>query len=277
VKPKTLELLGFMLWTAEELFQPLVRNLAGSYEEWAYGSGFWRQVATLQRERCLERKGEANGARSFQLTERGRLLALGGRDPAIEWARAWDGRWRMVLFDVPAGQNARRERIRRYLRHRVYGCLQQSVWITPHPLTQERAILAGDKVEVSSLICFEAQTCAGETNAEVIACAWDYERINQCYARHLALLERRPCGQLADEGAARGLHLWAREERAAWFAAVSIDPLLPKALAPPGYRGPQAWQRRREVLAAAGEQIQRFAGFAAGRERDGRPEATRQL
>jgi DNA-binding transcriptional regulator PaaX len=39
-----------------------------------------------------------------------------------------------VLFDVPTGQNAQRERLRRCLRDKGFGYLQNSVWISPDPL-----------------------------------------------------------------------------------------------------------------------------------------------
>jgi hypothetical protein len=76
------------------------------------------------------------------------LHVLGGRDPEAQWARPWDGQWRLVLFDVPTGQNAQRERLRRYLRDKGFGYLQNSVWISPDPLTAEREVLGGGKLMV---------------------------------------------------------------------------------------------------------------------------------
>ena len=56
------------------------------------------------------------------------------------------------------GQNARRERLRRYLRDKGFGCLQNSVWITPDPLAEERQVLGGGKIDVESLLLLEAVT-----------------------------------------------------------------------------------------------------------------------
>ena len=61
------------------------------------------------------------------VTAQGRLHVLGGRDPETQWARPWDGQWRLVLFDVPTGQNSQRERLRRYLRDKGFGYVQNSV------------------------------------------------------------------------------------------------------------------------------------------------------
>jgi hypothetical protein len=92
------------------------------------------------------------------------------------------------------GQNAQRERPRRCLRDRGFGYLQKSVWITPNPLEDEREILGGGKINVESLILLEARSCAGESGAEMVAGAWDFERINRRYAWHLKVLEERPKG-----------------------------------------------------------------------------------
>jgi len=99
-------------------------------------------------------------------------------------------------FDVPTGQNAQRERLRRYLRDNGFGYLHNSVWITPDPLAEERQILGGGKINVESLLLLEARPCAGESDAEIVAGAWDFERINRRYARHLKVLAARPGGAL---------------------------------------------------------------------------------
>ena len=65
-----------------------------------------------------------------------------------------------MIFDVPTGQNAQRERLRRYLRDKGFGYLQNSVWIAADPLAEERQILGGGKINVESLILLEARPCA---------------------------------------------------------------------------------------------------------------------
>jgi DNA-binding transcriptional regulator PaaX len=159
---------------------------------------------------------------------------------------------------VPTGQNARRERLRRYLRGKAFGCLQMSVWITPDPLQAERDLLAGGKVDVGSLILLEARPCADESDADIVAGAWDFEHINHCYARHLEVLERRPNDSLRDATAAKSLRQWAAAERQAWLEATSADPLLPERLLPPDYLGRQAWRRRLEMFNRAGQQLRTF-------------------
>jgi hypothetical protein len=183
MKAKTEELLNLLLWTADRLMRPTFRNLTDSYEGWAYRNGLSRQVRILEKESLLEARGDSPDERVFRLTDRGRLCALGGRDPWERWSRGWDGRWRMVLFDVPVARDSHRRRLRRYLHERGFGCLQGSVWVTPDPLTEEKKILVGARIDVASLLLLEAQPCAGESDAEIVAGAWDFERINQHYLR----------------------------------------------------------------------------------------------
>jgi DNA-binding transcriptional regulator PaaX len=258
MQPKTEEFLNLLLWSAHVLTRPSFRNLTDSYESWAYRNGLSRQIVTLEKKRMIERDPTAVDDRLYRLSAEGRLHVLGGRDPEDRWARPWDDHWRLVLFDVPAGQNAQRERLRRYLRGRGFGCLQQSVWITPDPLAEEARILRNGKINVHSLFLLDAQPCGGESNAQIVASAWDFERINRAYARHLKTLGDRPTGPPRTSAAAKALLQWAAAERKAWLEAVTRDPLLPARLLLPDYLGQKAWRRRTEVLREAGRQLRAF-------------------
>lgn len=258
MKHETEELLNVLLWSAEMLARPTFRNLTDSYESWAYRNGHLRRLNRLEKHQLLERDPNKSDDRVYRLTAQGCLHALGGRDPQVRWTRAWDGYWRLVLFDVPMARNSDRKRLRRYLAERGFGCLQGSVWITPDDLEQERQILGGGKVNVESLLLLEARPCAGESNAEIVEGAWDFERINRRYARLMKILDERPTGALRNESVAKALLRWAAAEREAWLDAVTNDPLLPERILPSGYLGRTAWRRRVEVLREAGRQLQTF-------------------
>jgi phenylacetic acid degradation operon negative regulatory protein len=179
MKPKTAELLYLLLWACDTAARPTFRNLTDSFEAWAYRSGLHRQLAVLEQQQLLEARQDSSGSRLHRLTEAGRLIALGSRDPVARWKRRWDGKWRMVLFDVPQSRASDRARLRRSLADRGFGYLQDSVWITPDALTGEREVLATGPVDVESLILLEARPCAGESNADIVAGAWDSDAINK--------------------------------------------------------------------------------------------------
>lgn len=256
-----------LLWTCESISRPTWRNLTESFEGWAYRNGFLRQLHRLEQQHWLERQTSRPGDRLHRLSQSGRLLALGGRDPVASWNRRWDGRWRLVLFDVPESLSATRNRIRHNLQSSGYGYLQKSVWITPHPVDKERAMLVEGPVNVESLLFLEARPCTGETDAEIVAGAWDFAEINRRYAAHAKVLARRPGHPLSNQPAAAPFHRWLREERQAWQDALRRDPLLPRALLPPDYMGCEAWRQRLHIMAKAGEQMRSFQGGVKGHDK----------
>lgn len=256
--PKTEEFLYFLLWASDLLMRPTFRRLTDSYESWAYRNGLWRQLAELERRQLVESNPTQPNERMYRLTAKGRLHSLGGRDPQARWSRPWDGRWRLVLFDIPVARNTQRERLRRYLRDKGFGGLQKSGWITPDSLEPERHILADEGLGVQSLLLLEGWPCGGESDAEIVANSWDWQRINDRYAQHLRTLEERPRGPLGLAGRAKALQLWAARERQTWLEAVKGDPLLPEKLLPSGYLGQRAWQQRVRVLEHAGRLLRNF-------------------
>jgi phenylacetic acid degradation operon negative regulatory protein len=254
---KSEELLNTLWWMTEMIAQPTFRNLTDGYEAWAYRNGLFRQVYRLEKARLLARSGSAD-QRLFRVTDEGRLVVLGGRNPDEHWARKWDGVWRLVMFDLPVGREDLRARFRRFLKNAGVGCLQKSVWISPHPLPALGLELGHVKGELKSLLVFEGRPSGGETDEQIVLAAWDFEKINRRYAEHLKLLEQRPTVPLREEAAARAFRRWAASEREAWLAAVRVDPLLPEALLPESYLGRKAWKTRQQLASRVAEQLKSF-------------------
>jgi DNA-binding transcriptional regulator PaaX len=61
------------------------------------------------------------------------------QDPA-----SWDGRWRIILFDIPEKKRATRNLFRRQLGELGFKQHQLSVWITPYDVTAELEELIND-------------------------------------------------------------------------------------------------------------------------------------
>ena len=247
MRNKTETLLGVLLWTADSMMRPSYRNLTESYESWAYRNGFGRTAAILERQALVERDRLRPDARVYRLTEKGRLRALGGRDPEQEWGRPWDGVWRMVIFDIPSHQNSYRQKLRRYLKVNGFGCLQDSLWITPDPLDKEIALLRAEAVNVESLILLNSHPCAGETNAQVVAGAWNFGYINRLYKEHMRLLKQLQSNASKNKDVLQ-LQRWATLEKESWANILKEDPFLPDMLLPRGYMGKATWRTRVTVL-----------------------------
>jgi phenylacetic acid degradation operon negative regulatory protein len=258
MKSKTQEFLYMMLWACEMATRPTFRNITESFEGWAYRKGLRLQLAALEKQKLLESTLDPDGSRLHRLTDTGRILASGEIDPVGRWRRHWDRKWRLVVFDVPQSRASDRARLRRFLASRNFGYLQKSVWVTPDPLTNEREAMGDSRAEVESLILLDARPCAGESNEQIVAGAWDFEQINKSYEEYILVLERFPRSRVSDESAATKLHRWFCDERLAWNEVMQQDPLLPKCLHPTGYRGIEIWQKRIEIMAEAGRKMRSF-------------------
>jgi phenylacetic acid degradation operon negative regulatory protein len=162
----------------------------------------------------------------------------------------------MVLFDLPETDVAARARLRRVLRNSGFGFLQNSVWVSPDPLSQIIQELSDHAGDVESIITFEARPGAGESEADIVKGAWDFDRINRGYQKCLEVLSDPPRTRPKDGPSMTRLQLWAKVERCAWLEAVACDPLLPDCLLPQGYLGQQVWQIRVRTLAAVARLVE---------------------
>jgi phenylacetic acid degradation operon negative regulatory protein len=249
--PKTAELLNLLLWSADSLVNPTWRHVFETYEGWKYRNGLLIQLGRLERRKWITRKSRDRRDRVYRLSAQARVHALGGRDLETRWGRAWDGRWRLVIFDIPNQRNAERARLRRYLHGRDFGYLQNSVWISPDPLEEEHRALAGGAINVESLILLEARAIAGESPEQIVVGAWDFDGINERYSRYLKVLGAAPRRIRNDKTSAIKLFQWLSQERKSWLNAVTKDPLLPSRLLPANYLGQKAWRWRAKVMKEA--------------------------
>jgi DNA-binding transcriptional regulator PaaX len=220
---------------------------------------WWEKNSRRGRVADLLRKLQAAGwvasgpgpldGRIFALTTAGQQQVWGALDPEARWARSWDRTWRLAMFDVPQARVALRTKLRRKLRELQFGWLQNSVWLSPDPVSELMRELNARKVSVESLLFIEGRPAGGENDAELVAGAWDFARLAKLHADYLKLLRQRPAaGRMAKSV---DWSAWADAESRAWQAIARVDPFLPDALLPAGYAGKAAWQARREALQGA--------------------------
>lgn len=252
MKAKTELILYHCLWMADTMMRPTWKSMTGSFEEWSYRNGFLRQVQTLEAKGWLEsRNGDEGTERVYRLTQKGYLQALGGCQPEERWNRGWDGKWRMVVFDLPEEKRGLRNELRKQLRSARFGGLQGSVWITPDPVGQVGERLKETASSCGMITFFEGATCCGESSSEVVAAAWDLSAIQQAYETYLQHLTG--LSSLGGADVREGLNEWGREERHLWSECLRLDPLLPRELWPTDYLGEKAWMERIKSLRRAGK------------------------
>lgn len=71
----------------------------------------------------------------YQLTDQGRerLARRELKSAELTISRKWDGKWRLVTFDVPEKRRYLRDHLRIHLTRLGFYPLQKSVWLYPHP------------------------------------------------------------------------------------------------------------------------------------------------
>lgn len=102
----------------------------------SYGE-FKNMVYHLRRQKWVS-VVKRDGERFIKLTKAGEIEALlaKARLPQARAAR-WDGKWRLVIFDIPEAASPRRDLLRRLLKKDGFLKLQSSVFISPSPLNRE--------------------------------------------------------------------------------------------------------------------------------------------
>lgn len=96
-----------------------------------------RSIAKLSSERLVEEKILSDGSFKLVLTKKGKeqakKLSLFGDSIKFKRPKRWDGKWRIVVFDVPEKDKAFRNILRNHLKELKFYKLQQSVFISPYP------------------------------------------------------------------------------------------------------------------------------------------------
>lgn len=78
-----------------------------------------------------------NGQRFINLTKAGQLEALLSKATRRNEGVKWDGKWRIVMFDIPESSKNKRHFFRALLKTNGFYKLQASVYINPYPLNRE--------------------------------------------------------------------------------------------------------------------------------------------
>lgn len=91
----------------------------------------------LERKNLVGRRHQS-GREEWHLTESGEKLVRRIKAKlSYNKQQRWDGKWRLVIFDVPERIRDRRNLLRKELSTLGFYQLQKSVWVTPYPLPEE--------------------------------------------------------------------------------------------------------------------------------------------
>ena len=124
-------------------YKPLIHN--GMWDPTGYAEGqrkyagqelqrLYQHIRYLQKVGYIERV-EAGEEKLMQLTSKGKYELLRLRFVAHmmeEKKKAWDRKWRMIMFDIPEEIQRHRNFFRHLLKKNGFRMVQRSVWITPY-------------------------------------------------------------------------------------------------------------------------------------------------
>lgn len=122
-----------LLFMADLVKVPIEVFLNTPYKCRIYKKGFYPRINNLEKSGHIKRTGKF-----IQLTNKGKRKAY-----FIKWKlrkvniKNWDGKWRIISFDIPERYKWLRERLRRKLIMLNFVRLHDSVWITPLPIENE--------------------------------------------------------------------------------------------------------------------------------------------
>lgn len=119
-------------------FDDLIHH-SGRYaygDGWNYSlkkSAFSKALVRLREKGLIETENKDTAQIIFKLTDEGRTVLLLSKDEEDNW----DGKWRIVVFDIPEQKRLIRGLFRRNLKKWGFKHLQKSVWISKKNVTDK--------------------------------------------------------------------------------------------------------------------------------------------
>lgn len=167
------ELLKFLIsprrWLNEQIF------ISPEYRR--YKALIRASIAKLEKEGYLVSYGDY-GKKKFKLTIKG--------EKWINWEQTikrktgkWDGKWYLVVFDIPEKYRRARDNLRRKLYELGFGFIQKSVFISPYNYLSDIKKLA-EKNQVQDFIRLMVVTEI-DNPKDIVKRCWDFKKLNKKY------------------------------------------------------------------------------------------------
>ncbi|MBI2062454.1 MAG: CRISPR-associated endonuclease Cas2 [Candidatus Yanofskybacteria bacterium] len=118
----------------------------------------------------LENRGllQHTGEDSFKFTKEGVLwLNLAAFRYFRNRYPKWDKKWRLVIFDIPGSLNAKRDSLRRKLKHIGFLMIQRSVFAFPYPCEEELSDICR-KLKISDYVDMVVAESIGSREEELV-------------------------------------------------------------------------------------------------------------
>jgi phenylacetic acid degradation operon negative regulatory protein len=153
----------------------------------------------------------------------------------------WLKNWTMLIFEIPEKEKSKRDKLRYRLKKFCFGMIQSSVWISPRELPKsiEEFINEHDLTEMVQVLKF---TVSKEDNSELVANAWQVNKLNQEYREFVEDTKKRftlvkDYNWNIKQVKKQVLKMLAEDTKLKYHQLLKKDPKLPKTILPSDWQG----------------------------------------
>lgn len=155
-------------------------------------------------------------------------------------SKPWDGRWRIVIFDIAETEKNSREFLRDKLRQLGLGMLQESVWITPHDVSVDLREFFESRDLGEAVFVLEVSSILVGDQELLVRKIWNLDDLEEAYreivkdARKLKDMYIVSSGRNVQYTEVERTELMeqVRKLRQRYGEALLSDPCLPRELLP---------------------------------------------
>lgn len=217
--------------SAARRFGDITLLISDDYKAENYLKVVSRMLATEEIERIVKKDGKPY----LRLTSFGQKSL--SRDFALDrLGKRWDGRWVVVIFDIPEQDRWVRDKLRPDLYSLGFRMLQESVWISPFPIAEDiREYLINSGLAGQALVMVGPWMLAGgEKN--IARKVFKIDQINGEYQLMLEVYKEEKDREKA-----------AKDFLSSYLDTLVRDPFLPEALLPDDWVGKRAQKLFQEL------------------------------
>lgn len=205
----------------------------GDYDEERFRKTVDREIGR----QVMEKRIGASGRPELILTNEGEKKVW-KKFPLLRLAkRQWKGLWLVVSFDVPESQRLGRDKIRHQLLNLGFAQWQKSVYISPHDIADDLAVLLKQNNLEKLVVPLAAKRILTGSDWEFARDLFRIDEIQEGYRRIEDRLRQAEAGEKINS------KFWKRQF-GAYLEVLKQDPFLPTGL------GPKEGYGREETLKA---------------------------
>lgn len=221
-----------------ELAEGITHTFLDPYDYYGYGQDERIKANNLsyklQSKGYIEKVARDDGSFAFRLTQDG-LNKIVEEVPFLRFFRyPWDGKWRVVMFDIKEKKRYHRDFIRKFLLDLGFGMLQKSIYITPFPVIEELDKFLTERNYEQDVLIFEMKNVLTKSQRSLVSKTWYIDQLEEQYQKFIekwSHLTREP-----DEIALEDFKNWRNH----FFQILQDDPGLYPELLPEDWSGEDA-------------------------------------